>query len=324
MVGESRGLITVVIPAYNNPVYLDKSVKSVLQQSYRPLEILVIDDASSPSLKDVVDVNRETINRLGLSDVTLKFIRNDTNQGFYRNSIKGLEEAGGRYGCFLHHDDEMLEHYFLDESITVIENNANTFVAVSNAIVEGTLHTLMAWNYPGWVVLNGDRYVRNHMYADAHPSFSSIVFNLEKLRDIGYFNCLVEAKDGIPADVELDEGLLFLVMLASIGTVAVSGKVMSQRGSPITSFSRSAAWRDRGLKYGGLAVFLVARLKCHESIRKNICFVIKSCYLNSFFYPAWVYVALMKSSGAKDFYFSLLVKGPIRSMRRSVHNILSR
>ena len=72
-------LISVVIPAYNLIDYTEKTIKSVIEQTHRPIEIILSDDCSPQSLKPMTD-------RLALdSEISFKYFRQPENLNYYWN-----------------------------------------------------------------------------------------------------------------------------------------------------------------------------------------------------------------------------------------------
>lgn len=93
----TKSLVSVVMPAYNAEKYIGQSIESVLYQTYPYWELLVIDDGSTDSTKDVV---RQFISL----DSRIKYFYQDNGkQGKARNL--GIEKSKGEYLAFLDSDD---------------------------------------------------------------------------------------------------------------------------------------------------------------------------------------------------------------------------
>jgi len=88
--------VSVVIPVYNRPQSLIAAVKSVAEQSYSDLEILVVDDGSSQSMEDA----RSSIEKLGA-----RYIRLPSRSGVSRARNFGVEQGSGKWIAFLDSDD---------------------------------------------------------------------------------------------------------------------------------------------------------------------------------------------------------------------------
>jgi glycosyltransferase involved in cell wall biosynthesis len=84
-----RPTISVIVPNYNYAHYLSSRLRSILTQTWRPHEIILLDDCSTDASVEVAD----TILRDG--GVPYRIIRNDTNQGVYRQWLRGLRESTG-------------------------------------------------------------------------------------------------------------------------------------------------------------------------------------------------------------------------------------
>ena len=97
-----NNLVSVCIPAYNQPLLLRETILSCLAQTYRPLEILVGDDSDS-------DTSAEIINRLKLDDqIPLHYERNSPRLGQADNVNRLFQRAAGDRIVLLHHDDLLL------------------------------------------------------------------------------------------------------------------------------------------------------------------------------------------------------------------------
>ena len=89
---------SVIIPLYNKAPYVKKALDSVLSQSFRDFEIIIVDDGSSDNSYDVAK------ERLSDSHVEYKLIRQN-NAGVSTARNNGVEASKGDYLCFLDADD---------------------------------------------------------------------------------------------------------------------------------------------------------------------------------------------------------------------------
>jgi glycosyltransferase involved in cell wall biosynthesis len=101
-----NNLASVIIPTYNRAVFITKSLDSVWEQIYRPIEVLVVDDGSTDNTKRVVEdwgKNHEN------GSFGIKYIY-QKNQGAPVARNNGIENAAGRYLQFLDSDDVLNQH----------------------------------------------------------------------------------------------------------------------------------------------------------------------------------------------------------------------
>lgn len=92
--GESRPLVSVVMPAYNSAQYITEAIDSVLQQDYPALEIIVVDDGSSDNTTKIVARYGDKVSLL-----------TQANQGSAAARNLGIRHANGKYIAFLDADD---------------------------------------------------------------------------------------------------------------------------------------------------------------------------------------------------------------------------
>jgi len=89
-------LVTVLMPVYNGEKYLKEAIESVLNQTFRDFEFLIIDDGSA-------DKSAETIK--SFNDARIRLERNETNLGLIKTLNKGLGLAKGKYIARMDCDD---------------------------------------------------------------------------------------------------------------------------------------------------------------------------------------------------------------------------
>jgi len=89
--------VTVIIPTYNRRDILPRAVFSVVAQTFRDWELIIVDDASTDDTERVVD---------GFRDVRIRYIRHEKNRGQSAAQNTGIAGAGGSLVSFLDSDDE--------------------------------------------------------------------------------------------------------------------------------------------------------------------------------------------------------------------------
>lgn len=97
-------LISIIVPVYNVKKYLDRCLDAVIGQSYRNLEILVIDDGSADGSSEICD-------RYAGIDQRIRAFHTK-NRGLSAARNLGLKHAKGRYYAFADSDDYMEPHMY--------------------------------------------------------------------------------------------------------------------------------------------------------------------------------------------------------------------
>ena len=103
--------ISVIVPVYNCEDYLEESIKSILNQSFKDIEVICFDDGST-------DNSLEILNELSMQENRIK-VYTQKNQGSSVARNNALEKASGDYIYFFDADD-----YIVDDCLEKIYNNA--------------------------------------------------------------------------------------------------------------------------------------------------------------------------------------------------------
>jgi glycosyltransferase involved in cell wall biosynthesis len=98
-------LVSTIIPVYNRPNLLVEAVESVLSQSYRPFEILIVDDGST-------DATPVVASELGAKNPQIVHLIRQANGGPGRARQTGLEASRGEFIQYLDSDDLLLPRKF--------------------------------------------------------------------------------------------------------------------------------------------------------------------------------------------------------------------
>ena len=113
-------LVTVVIPSYNHKDYVAQSIQSVFSQTYKEIELIVIDDGSS-------DASAKVIQKLIRGD-NFKFITRK-NRGLATTLNEGIKLAKGQYICFLASDDYFMPKR-VEHAVSRLKSSDDDLIAV--------------------------------------------------------------------------------------------------------------------------------------------------------------------------------------------------
>lgn len=110
-----KPLVSVIMPAYNAELYIEEAVRSVLNQSYTELEVIVVDDCSTD----------RTVDRLkNIKSDRLKVYHNENNAGIAYTTNRCIKFAKGRYFALLD-DDDIAEPERLELQVDYLEKHSD-------------------------------------------------------------------------------------------------------------------------------------------------------------------------------------------------------
>lgn len=106
-------MISVILPAYNAELFIRQAIESVLLQSYKNFELIVVNDGSTDGTRDIVS---------SFSDSRIKLLDNDRNKGIVYSLNRGVREASGEYIARMDSDDISLPERF-ERQMEYLEEN---------------------------------------------------------------------------------------------------------------------------------------------------------------------------------------------------------
>lgn len=109
-------LVSIIVPAYNIAEYVEKTVFSILEQSYRNLEIILVNDGSKDDTLHILE-------QLAEKDSRVRIIHKE-NGGVTSARLRGVAEASGEWIGFVDGDD-----YIESQMVEILLNNALKYQA---------------------------------------------------------------------------------------------------------------------------------------------------------------------------------------------------
>lgn len=122
--------VSVIVPNYNHAPYLRERIESILNQTYRDFELILLDDCSS-------DNSRDILNAYAGNEHVSHIVFNERNSGStFRQWEKGLELAGGRY-VWIAESDDYASPEFLETVIPALEQADTVVMAFTGSFMVG-------------------------------------------------------------------------------------------------------------------------------------------------------------------------------------------
>lgn len=114
-------LISIIMPVYNAEKYLNRSIESIMNQTYNNIEIILVNDGSTDNSLEICTNYQEKDNRIKLI--------NQENKGvsFARN--KGIDEATGDYIMFIDSDDYIEKNMIEDMTSKIADNDVDLVIS---------------------------------------------------------------------------------------------------------------------------------------------------------------------------------------------------
>ena len=128
MNNKNEILFSVIIPIYNRANFIEKTINSVIEQSYSNFEIICINDGSNDQTENIVK-------SLQKQDLRIRLITLDENKGRCIARNKGIKNAKGDWICFLDSDDLYLKNH-LETLNKLINKNKNYNVYCTSQILD--------------------------------------------------------------------------------------------------------------------------------------------------------------------------------------------
>ncbi len=116
----SSPLVSVVMPTYNRANLLKTSINSILNQTYKNFELIIIDDGSKDNTKNII---------FSYNDKRIHYYSNPTNKGISYSRNKGFSLAKGKYIMIMDDDDFSLPNR-MELQVNFLEKNKNIDVVV--------------------------------------------------------------------------------------------------------------------------------------------------------------------------------------------------
>ena len=112
---KNNPLVSILIPTYNSVDFVEDTVRSIMNQTYTNIEIVIVDDAST-------DGTMKILEKLSKEDKRIKLLQNKKNLGITDNMNNGIHKCNGKYIAILDGDDWAYP-YRIEEQVKLMEKD---------------------------------------------------------------------------------------------------------------------------------------------------------------------------------------------------------
>lgn len=171
-------LVSIIIPVYNVEQYISKCIESVIVQSYKKLEIILINDGSSDSSGEICDFYSRKDSRIQV------FHKQNGGASSARNF--GLNKASGEYFSFIDADDYVSPNYIetlLQYDADVVISKTNLHQKVDLNFIKKTYHLHRAFISPCGRIFKTSK-VGHIRFREDVDIGEDRIYNLEVIRNI--------------------------------------------------------------------------------------------------------------------------------------------
>jgi len=181
---NNKPLISICIPTYNSESFIKETIDSVLNQTYKNIEVIITDDCSKDKTVEIIR---------SFSDLRIKFFKNDKNLGVEGNWNKALQLASGKYIKLMGADD-ILYPTCIEEQVKVLEDTNNTDIVLTTSyknVINQDGKLIMTRRFPGASGrINGITALKKSLRHGTNIIGEPVagLFRAEILKKSGYYN----------------------------------------------------------------------------------------------------------------------------------------
>ncbi|WP_165043406.1 glycosyltransferase [Dysgonomonas sp. ZJ709] len=211
-------MISVILPNYNHAAFLKQRIDSILNQTYKDFELIILDDKSPDNSKDIIEQYRgnEHISHI---------VYNDVNSGStFKQWNKGIQIAKGEY-IWIAESDDCADNNLLQTLVTNIQKDKNIFISFCQSFeINGQNEIAGDWIFRTQdmvdseifnsdFTMNGQEFITKYLIErNVIPNASAVLFKKEEFSKIG----------NVPSNIGFAGDWLLWLQLLSAGDIAYS------------------------------------------------------------------------------------------------------
>jgi len=175
----TQPLVSICIPVYNGEEFLDRAIRSVLDQTYTNIEVIIIDDRSTDQSWEIIK---------GFQDPRIVATRNDSNLGAEGNCNKALAGSSGKY-IKLFPQDDLLARDCLAKQVQTLETRPEVVLAFCRRRIIGAWDQHICYRGPRMRsgLITGGALIKSCLTTGTNPigEPGAVLFRRSTARSVG-------------------------------------------------------------------------------------------------------------------------------------------
>jgi glycosyltransferase involved in cell wall biosynthesis len=172
-------LVSIVISTRNGSKYIKKAIESVERQSYKNIEIIIVDD-------DSIDETFEIISGFKEKDPRIIILRNETNIGSYKSLNKAIRISKGKYIANIDDDDFWCDQRKIEKQVEFLERYED-YGLVGGGMVKIDIKSNQVGKY---LFPENDKDIRKSLLLHNLFAHSAVLFRKSIWEKVGGYNAL--------------------------------------------------------------------------------------------------------------------------------------
>lgn len=160
-----KDLVSIIMPSYNTGSFIEKSIQSVLNQTYSNWELIIVDDCSTDNTLEILEK---------INDDRIIILKNAKNSGAAVSRNKALRKAKGQWVAFLDSDD-LWHPEKLEKQIAFMKTNKYYFSYTNYEEID------MEGNKTGVKVTGPKKITKTGMFNYCWPGCLTVMYDAEKV-----------------------------------------------------------------------------------------------------------------------------------------------
>lgn len=255
--------VSVIMPAYNAELYISTAIESILNQTYKDFEFIIVNDCST-------DSTLEIIRKYAKNDKRIKVISNQENQRIAKTLNNALREAKGEYVARMDADDWSYPER-IAKQVKLMDGNPNISISSGNMeICDENLKVINTSKFP-----SSDEEIRK-VFLQYNPTVSpAMIWRRKFSEEIG----------GFKIDT-MSEDYMFFIDMSSKGEVANLKDILIKYRVLNTSASST---QMRRAHLSTIQIALTGHLRYHYPLSVKTRIVMMGRFIIAFLIPASVW-----------------------------------